>query len=505
MLATSTLHLKTNGRVGFKKAKTGCLTCKQARVRCDEDKPKCKRCVRIRLPCGYRGVFIADCASPASSTVFEHKRDPPIPPPARQISVIQFDSIERQLFDFYRSEVADSLGGFLDGKSWSTTILQIGHSEQVVLHSIIAVAAAFKEWKHLGDAVINPASELALTYYQRALKGASQRTEQQDSEVVAILTCPMFLCMEFMNGKKLQAMALFRHGHGILQTHSMPTRVRANASLYPVFERLTLMANLFGHEVKLPHRLGQDHQSERQFMRFSSLEEARDMLVRQLVKNRDFMKRTFNRGQAVNLPVELTEDNRRKHERMLIEQQRWYQQFQDLCNELRQDHPGNTAVIATLTTWHLVAIIWLNCPLEGSQMSFDAHLEDFRTVLEHGRMVIGVYERSKQNIVFTFDMGILPILYFTAIKCRHLPTRMEALHLMKKGPRREGLWKREELAAVAEGAIELESRHQENHNEWPDRADRILKIKNLQRDEGDYFETAFIFEDHVEMGTWRQS
>lgn len=49
---------KSSGKTGFKrkyhsKSKKGCVTCKKRRVKCDEAKPTCSNCVRMKLECGY--------------------------------------------------------------------------------------------------------------------------------------------------------------------------------------------------------------------------------------------------------------------------------------------------------------------------------------------------------------------------------------------------------------------------------------------------------------------
>lgn len=46
------IHSRGTGRSGPKR-KTGCLTCRRRKVRCDESRPVCANCVRLRLDCDY--------------------------------------------------------------------------------------------------------------------------------------------------------------------------------------------------------------------------------------------------------------------------------------------------------------------------------------------------------------------------------------------------------------------------------------------------------------------
>lgn len=54
------------------KSRMGCLTCKKRRVKCDETRPSCQNCVRMKLVCGY----ITDCNDN------DHKE-----PPAKRVNV----------------------------------------------------------------------------------------------------------------------------------------------------------------------------------------------------------------------------------------------------------------------------------------------------------------------------------------------------------------------------------------------------------------------------------
>ena len=513
MLANPAFRSKPNARIGSTKTKTGCLTCKHARVKCDEDKPQCKRCARLKVQCGYRDRFLLIRASQRFSPV-DSKGNPRDVSPTFQLPALVGDGTERKLFDFYRCEVALKLGGFLDRDFWYTTILRLAHSEQVIFHSIIAIAAAFKRLRYLADEDADVPADLAFKYYQRALKEANRRTQQEDCELVTMLTCTIFLCMEFLQGNKLQAMALFRHGHGLLQSFvdrrqlAQPGRIsqlgESDRTFYAVFERLTLMSKMFGLDAKLTSFPGENLRNDTLLgMKFSSLEEARDSLVRRMVIGREFMKTICDQTRTAGFVHYLIEDNRREYKRLITQQEQWYYLFQDLCQRLPPGNASDAAMTAILTVFHFVAIIWLNCPLAGSQMSFDAYHQHFQAIIAQVRTVISSCSGdSKSDGIYTFEMGVLPAMYFTATKCRHFETRRQALELIRKGPKREGPWNRDELAVVAEEAIRLECAQLRNSDEWPSETDRIVKIKISQDDDGDSIKTDFIFENHIVMKTW---
>lgn len=90
------IHSRGTGRSGPKR-KTGCLTCRRRKVRCDEAKPICANCIRLRLDCGYvKGMAKQESPSSPPSTISTG---------ANQVDDRQAQSASSQtgLPDFYRA------------------------------------------------------------------------------------------------------------------------------------------------------------------------------------------------------------------------------------------------------------------------------------------------------------------------------------------------------------------------------------------------------------------
>jgi hypothetical protein len=73
---------------------------------------------------------------------------------------------------------------------------------------------------------------------------------------------------------------------------------------------------------------------------------------------------------------------------------------------------------------------------------------------------VGKYGDGKA-LGFAFDLGVIPSLYFTAIKCRDGPTRREALRLLRRYPRRESILDSVVVAAVSAWVVSLEGQLEE--------------------------------------------
>ncbi|KAG2416372.1 hypothetical protein HFD88_007587 [Aspergillus terreus] len=75
------------GRSGPRR-RTGCLTCRARKVRCDEDKPVCANCIRLRLQCAYKNIIPGNVprrshpprASSATTTSSTPSTTPSFPP-----------------------------------------------------------------------------------------------------------------------------------------------------------------------------------------------------------------------------------------------------------------------------------------------------------------------------------------------------------------------------------------------------------------------------------------
>lgn len=438
--------------------------------------------------------------------VLARKADRPAANLDRQLNIFQGSDEERQLFEYFHKRVVFQLSGFLDEDFWVTTLLQVSHSVPLVRHSAIAIAAYIGEHhRHFRTRIPQQSWNVFLKYYQNALCRANRYTESADQELVAILSCPLFLCLEFMQGNKLQAMSLFVHGYFLMKTfqeqNSRNSAIARCAGVYeslgPMYNRLMMMAKLFGHSFppncsNLAFLPGPNSMVST----FNNLKDARDLLFQHLVISHDFVKRL---NSTTFTPFLMHEDDLQQQEELLIRLDVWNSNFNQMCESFGD---SDRAVIATLSMWHAAAVIWLRNPFEGFEMTFDESLDCFQVIVEKANEALATGQ--KVHDVFTFGMGVLPPLYFTSLKCRHLSLRKEALRLMGEGPRREGLWDREELITVASQALALETAAQSDMASLPSEYERLVKVKIFQQDAGRRLKAAFIYRDHKVEQVWNK-
>ncbi|KAF2677407.1 hypothetical protein K458DRAFT_319508, partial [Lentithecium fluviatile CBS 122367] len=122
------------------KTKTGCLTCRIRRVKCDEAKPICQRCESTGRKCdGY--------TTPSANM---HPYSIAYTPPQLMLpSVPGLDlnsTEEQEAFHFYKYHTASELSGFFDSSFWQFEVLQASHTLPAIRHAIIAMAALHRKF-----------------------------------------------------------------------------------------------------------------------------------------------------------------------------------------------------------------------------------------------------------------------------------------------------------------------------------------------------------------------
>lgn len=130
----------------------------------------------------------------------------------------------------------------------------------------------------------------------------------------------------------------------------------------------------------------------------------------------------------------------------------WKTAFEELAN--RVDVTRSTH--ALLLMRFRVCWIWSCIALRRDETASDLFQADFAHIVElAGSVAPGEGPEAGTN--FLFGMGMSPLLHFVVIKCRHLPTRLEALEMLRKmGMRRESLWDAATMYRIGEVLIKRE-------------------------------------------------
>ncbi|KAK7453091.1 hypothetical protein Landi51_04086 [Colletotrichum acutatum] len=128
-------------RKGQPKVRTGCLTCKSRKVKCDEAKPACARCTSTGRKCeGYAVVVPSNRAIARARSRTTRLRDAL----AQARAGWEFES-DQATVEYFARDVAPNLPQNFENKFWSDLVPRLSKSEPAVRHAMAAIGSLFPQ------------------------------------------------------------------------------------------------------------------------------------------------------------------------------------------------------------------------------------------------------------------------------------------------------------------------------------------------------------------------
>ncbi|KAL8388500.1 hypothetical protein RB595_009205 [Gaeumannomyces hyphopodioides] len=481
----------TSGRKGSRKVRTGCITCKVRKVKCDEAKPFCVRCMKSGRQCdGYLDPSVM--ASRRKSN-----RD------GRALSVggspySSFSTLlewavpeEKRAFHFFQQVTAPHLAGDLDAVFWKVLVLQVCQAEPAVRHAVLAVSSMHESLTQGdGPAAISPSSSphldpaspgtkasFALQQYNKAIACLLDRMKDTTSRPLApLLTCVLFVCLEFMHGKDKESLIHLEQGRQILSKLDRKAASRdpeidiVKLHLVPIYLRLSLTSFLFGgRPVPIPQGLKTLPDVPTMF---ESVHEIRFVLYDFMDEVLRFMQRARQARYGNDVLAETFAALSEEQDSLKKRLAKFGVAF-SLYQVVRPAHMSDVSSAVFQMYLHTMNI-WVATSLSNAEACFDDHLSSFSAIIPLAALILNKPEAfstmgraragqqqpgepTDSRAIFTFETYVIPILYYVATKCRHPLIRHSALDLLKQNPqRRENLWQASRMAAIAEHIVKVE-------------------------------------------------
>jgi hypothetical protein len=230
-------------RKSVKRVKTGCQTCKHVkflihllypasnvlwltcsdrrvrRVKCDESKPDCERCIRFGVVCGGYGPLVdVPRREPRLQTTRSKILLPTLAslqavPKYRLNGGVGFeDELNGRCFRIYLEETAWQINGPFPNPLWAKLIPQISEMEPFVRDAIIAIGALGKHGKsQLTRKVSGPSFQgddyqYGLKLYGRSLRGMRDAIARGKHDLHnALIACLLVFVFEGMLGNQAAA------------------------------------------------------------------------------------------------------------------------------------------------------------------------------------------------------------------------------------------------------------------------------------------------------------
>ncbi|KAK3313471.1 hypothetical protein B0H66DRAFT_353006 [Apodospora peruviana] len=493
----STFRPAHSGRKGSKKVRTGCITCKIRKVKCDEAKPFCIRCTKTGRRCD--GYLPSVKRQRGSSHLAGRGTTGGFLDPHGSLTVFYewASADEVRSFQFFQHVTAPCLSGDFDGAFWRVLVLQICQTEPAVKHAVLAVSSLHEgmmrgmvPYAELGDR-----QSFALWQYNKAIACLLDQMRHADAKpLVPLLTCVLFVCIEFMQSKDRESLIHLEQGRQILGQLGRKSRNPEidiiKQHLVPVYTRLSLTSLMIGCDpVAIPVSLKTAVEIP---VQFETIDEVRYTLY-------DFMDECLRFSKKSNptkygpVPPEEMRAFEDEQDYLLSKLAKFNVAFSLYQSTKAKEAPAGA--IALIQIHIHTTFIWISTALSNRETAFDDHVTTFSAIIplatsfmdslgapaarenlpgkQTAAQTPTAADSRRFSAMFAFEMHVIAPLYFVATKCRHPIIRRSALRLLRRNPaRRENLWRANIMASIAEYIIKLEEKHLQALN--PDQQSRSI-------------------------------
>ncbi|RAH69095.1 Zn(II)2Cys6 transcription factor domain-containing protein [Aspergillus aculeatinus CBS 121060] len=488
------------------RTKSGCLTCKKRRIKCDETRPSCLRCTSTGRRCdGYHTTSL-------SPMVLS------LPRPSLSPATLTYARSEREIrsFQFFCEKTVFSLAGYCGSELWSRSVLQVSQHEKPIWHALVALGALHENFEN--DRQIpgfwfsrEGHDTFAVKEYLaaiRALLGPSDSASSPSLHMcgshdrrltvdVCLISCVLFICYEIMSSHYIAAVNHIRNGVKILGqvtydprtgTYHHPFLKPSTVPSLEIESLRMLLVRLHGQAFTLT-RNEEDNPSSTSAQLtgygsvaipqcFSSLAEARDVYEHHdgmFRREYHLMVNAMARFGTVDEPEILV----RRYTEIL---QKWSSAL-DCFEQVRG--PSLTmkeqAGLKILQIHRLRHNLLLEQYMSGSSEStvWDRYNAIFKEITALAASVVelsssvgspailpaqsfgslrDLRDRPRLSPSFSLDLGIISPLYDVATLCRDPVIRREAVGVLRSACRQEGVFNSHVCAVVAEKVISLEEK-----------------------------------------------
>ena len=413
------------------KVKSGCITCKIRKIKCDERRPACVRCTSTGRTCdGYLDV--------PKSLSFE----------------ICTDTDEKWAFHYFRDRTVNHVVSFSEHGLWDRLVLQASYSQEVIRRMIVAIGA----YHEAVDVSIADRIEgqrlLAIKQYNRAISKFIQELPNMSTGDV-LLTSIVLTFFENIRGNMDAAVKHLYAGLAIL-SERRKSRTR-NVGFTDVIEKdlAPILASLHISAATLIPFFSTAQDEVTVPESFDSLKTAHESFYTTVQSISEKLDSTFQ------------QDPRKEYSKDLQSLTRgmlgaWRIAFEELKRSpSTATSPRFYIGIGHLESQYLASSIRLDCALNGSEMTFDFHHAEFRQILSACQNMVSILKTRAYSEPATvawlgFEPTYISTVLFVAQRCRDPAIRRTAIALLRSHHRMEAFWHTGFIAEVSEFIMQLE-------------------------------------------------
>ncbi|KAI3546472.1 hypothetical protein CABS03_13095 [Colletotrichum abscissum] len=410
-------------RKGSKKTKTGCLTCKIRKIKCDETKPSCRRCNDTGRKCdGY--LAQASVEFKIHAALRHHGSD---------------SASERRSLQYFYEYAAPRLSGPRKPAFWTYFVMQLSQSEPIVKYSLLAISHLYEAREMRAIPSTKPL--LALQYYNAAIKGVKAVQDQS----LVLIVCVLFICIELLQSNNETAIRHCKHGNQILETYGSE-KPWIQDHIVPVFRRLSVLPLLLGRppaDSALTHVLRYAVPT-----RFDNVEDAHSM-IDEICRRLMILQHCKRKG------ADFDQVKERNCIGSLLQKCRELMDGLDIDSTSQPNCASEGPQALMRMRFHTCQVCFdMLFPVDHGGND-ERHIHGFR------EMIALASEFSNMRTIrlprFVFELAFSPVLFFVVTECKCLEVRLSALRLIKVlGAEREGLFESQNLYALGRRKVQTE-------------------------------------------------
>ncbi|KAE8447160.1 hypothetical protein EG329_010991 [Mollisiaceae sp. DMI_Dod_QoI] len=496
------------------------------RVKCDETKPCCLRCSKSGWNCeGYPPALNRH----ASSQIILPKSSLPLLPKGTFEKRIHSNKSfliepsfhprfhnedERRYFNVFITQTAPELTGFFESNIWNRLILQACHEELYAWHAVVAIGALHRTLEVSNSSKHDDGSKahhtFALKQYGIAIRHMQQVAQREMNEYRlrdTLISCLLTTCFESYIGNQEDALNQAQAGIDVLLNWQFdcPLQDDDMASVRKVTARSKFLDDdLLGAFTRLDFQVMQFKYTVKDRVlspsyptippSFESVTEARfywDLIVRRAqqwhIAQHSAATEQFS---TLDFGENNTSENFKRGsefadrtERELVAYEEvtalWYEKFKPMFEKSREQ-PGSKMFVAAsmMMVRYLPSKFAISRKAPDCDLYADQYFEDYKSVVSLTRGVLEEYSMTLPGKAgFGMDVNFVLSLFLVATRCREPSVRREAISLLVKHPRREGLWDSLMAARVATWLMEKEEEGMADGKYVPETA-RLRIVKN---------------------------
>ncbi|TVY94046.1 hypothetical protein LAWI1_G001005 [Lachnellula willkommii] len=452
------------------------------KVKCDQGWPACDRCISTGRVCDGYGIWggggnaycdrITHPKVLARSTPMRH----PIP---SSVGVPNITPEEQGYLEWFLRRSVVKLPGIFGSEFWGTLVLQTSSNEPAVFHAVLALSAVHKrdvfesEMPRRRYDILDEQEQFALRQYTKAVGGLKPYFSAQIKESLrtTLIACLVFVSLEFLHGHYKTGNIHLHYGLKLVDYYTSPfwpSCYSIDHCIIETFARLQLQVQMLGLNTEHIYNIPQGLAIDIPTTKFHSVTQARQKLD-------CLLKEIFHLTQ-LRRQTALFQEDPPSHELLKAQSNiraqlgSWFRILTASIVNLRVQ----TDTIAAfsyrfLTIYHTMAGIMVETCLETAQESiFEDFTSNFASLLAQAVDIQkallspttsnAIHDGGAAPFSSIADIGWIPPLYYTALKCRVHHIRVHAIKLISSKLHKEGIWDSRLAGCIAREVMQIEEK-----------------------------------------------